>query len=380
DPHELARELAAIGGRAAGTDAERRAAKRLARELRAMGRDPRTETYWVRPNWAGPYALAAILGIAGSVISVDAPRTGLWLALAGLLGMLLEAAGVRVLGLFTRERATQDVVAPARAAGRRVTLLICAATDAARRGALTGIPAPVRLLAGSLVLVTAACAARVQDVDEGWLGVAQLVPTIGLILAVGALLDHVFSPPDPGAGAATGPAAALAVAAALDARPPRRLAVEVVLCGAGDAGMGAHLKRLRRAGVRPEEICVLHLADCARGAPRFWRREGPLVPFAYHPQLVALARDAAGAERHLGAAPAATATTSPAYAARSRRWPAIRLGTKAQGGEAEPEALDRTVELALALVRRLDAELAAAEPAPPRPPERRRARRLLTRP
>ncbi len=345
-----------------------------------MGRDARLETHWVRPRWALPPAIAAALGIAASVVSVDHPRTGLWLALAAIALLALDLAGTGPLRHLTRERATQDVVSPARVAGRRVTLLLTASVDAPRQGPLTAVPAPLRIVAWSLFAVCAACAARVSDVDAGWLGAAQLVPTVGLILGVGALLDHAFAAPDESVGAATGPAAALAVARALDARPPRRLAVEVVLCGAGALGMAAHVRRLRRAGVRPEEVCVLHLADCASGPPRFWRREGLLVPLGFHPTMVTAAARTAAEEQHLGATPTATATTSPARAARGRRWPAIRLGTRRRGGKADPEALDRTVELALGLVARLDAELAATAPAAPRPARRpRAAQRLLTR-
>ncbi|WP_205698926.1 hypothetical protein [Conexibacter sp. SYSU D00693] len=379
-PAELARELASAKGRGAGTDAERRAAKRLARELWAHGREARVETLWVRPQWAAPYAAVAVGGIAASVVSVDHARTALWIALASLVLLVLELAGAGVLRRLTRERATQLVVSPARAAGRRVTLLVTASTDAPRRGALTGVPGAVRVVAWSLLGVAVFCALRSQDVDDDWLGPAQLVPTIGLVVAFGALLDHAFAPPDPSPGAATGPAAALAVAAALDARPPRRLAVEVVLCGAGALGMAAHLQRLRRAGVSAEEVCVLHLGDCGSGPPRFWRREGLVVPLAAHPQLVALAQRLAAEETHLQAAPTASATTSPARVARARRWPAIRLGTRRQGGELDPAALQATVELAVGLVRRLDAELGAAEPEPARPASGpRRPKRLLAR-
>lgn len=333
----------------------------------------------MRPRWAVAPALAGALGIAASVLSVDHPETALSIAAGAFVLLVAELAGLRILSLLTRERATQNVVSPSRTAGRKVTLLVTASVDAPRRGPLTVVPWPVRLVAAGLPLVILACVARVQDVDDDWLGVAQLVPTTLLIVAVGALLDHAFAPFDERPGAATGPAAALALVRALDARPPRRLAVELVLCGAGADGMAAHVRRLRRAGVQPQEVCVLHLGDCGQGPPRFWRREGRVLPLAYHPQLLGLASKLAEEERALDAGAAASATDSPARAARARRWPAIRLGTKAQGGEAGPEAIAATVELALALVARLDADLSAAEPPPARTPRPARMRRLLTR-
>jgi hypothetical protein len=376
-PADLAAQLAALGQRPAGSEGERLAHRRLADELRALGRTVRTDTFWSRPNAAAVGALCATAGLAGSVVAVDHPQTGLWIALAALLGLLADAAGVGPLRLLTRERASQNVVSAARGA-KPVTLLVTAPVAAPRRGVLAGIPGALRMAVVGLFGVCAMCAVRAAEVEGGWIGAAQLVPTVLLIVAIAAFLDAASAPADEATGAASAPAAALAVVRELDARPLQRLAVEVVLSGAGARGVREHVRALRRAGVRATEVCVLDLGDCGAGPPRFWTREGELLALAYHPRLVALARRLAADERHLGARATATATMSGAWAARVRGWPAIRLGTRRQGGELDPDALARVVELAVGLVQRLDADLAGLD-ARPAPPPRRRTERLLRR-
>ena len=65
---ETIQRLTAIPGRGAGTDAERRAAVWLEHDLAARGNAAWTDTYWVRPGWAWPVALAAALGAGGSAL------------------------------------------------------------------------------------------------------------------------------------------------------------------------------------------------------------------------------------------------------------------------------------------------------------------------
>src|SRR6476469_3319371 len=85
DPKPIADELRAIEGRGPCTDAERRAARAIARRLRELGRRPHTQTVWVRPGNEWALAVASMLGIAGSVASVDHAKTGLWIAVGGLV-------------------------------------------------------------------------------------------------------------------------------------------------------------------------------------------------------------------------------------------------------------------------------------------------------
>ena len=68
---ETVQRLTRFHGRAAGTDAERRAAQWLAGELRQAGRQPVVQTFWCRPNWALAQAYHCVLALAGSLLSVS---------------------------------------------------------------------------------------------------------------------------------------------------------------------------------------------------------------------------------------------------------------------------------------------------------------------
>ncbi|MCW3013576.1 MAG: hypothetical protein JWO02_668, partial [Solirubrobacterales bacterium] len=169
---------------------------------------------------------------------------------------------------------------------------------------------------------------------------------------------------------------ALALVAALDRRRPRSLAVDLVLGGAGEAGalgMRRWIGEQRRAGVRQQDVAVLHIAPCAHGTPVWWTRDGLVLALRSHPQLVAVAERVAAGEAHLGARPHESRRATAARAARAVRWPAIAVGCVDAAGVvplagqdadtvavADPAAMAATLEFALAIVAGLDAELSAA--------------------
>ena len=127
-------DLAAIPGRGAGTDAERRAAVRLERDVAARGHRVWTDTHWLRPGWAWAVALAALLGAGGSLASVASPLAGVIAATVGAACLALEGAGrASPLRLLARRRATQCVVSLPEAHDG-VTLIVAAPYDAPRRG------------------------------------------------------------------------------------------------------------------------------------------------------------------------------------------------------------------------------------------------------
>jgi hypothetical protein len=332
DPKEIAEELRAIEGRGPCTDAERRAARAIARRLRELGRRPRTQTVWVRPGNEWALAVASMLGIAGSVASVDHAKTGLWLAVGGLV--LFAVAP-----LLGARRATETVwvtsgsdpdVTPVR------LLLTCRADAqpaplAERALARVGLPGPRVLLALALAAIVALTAVRTGGTGGTALGAGQLVPTAVCIALLGAFLDAWVSRPG---DAAAGPAAALAVLAQLDASPPARLKPELLV--AGPRSMRAFVRAQRHAGTDATEVAVVELRE---GRTGFLRSDGSLLPQRLHPRLVGLLRGAAPMRRGRSA--------SPASAARRARWPAIAI----EGD------LDDLVELTLGLVRALDREL-----------------------
>jgi len=315
----------------AGTDAERRAAVACAARLREIGRSPRMQTLWFRPQRDVPRAVHAVLGVAGSVVAVSHHPVGLALAAGALALSLLDAAGVPVVALPFARRATQNVVArPLDDAPGTVRLVLTASVDEPRdsvlgrlarraRGAAT--PGPVGVLDLALVAVTACAGARLGGAGGSVVGVVQLIPTIVLIVLFAGFVEAAIAQRAAATGAAAAGAAAVSVAAALDARPPRRMSVEVLIAGAGEAGapgMRAYV-RANRKRVVPEEVVVVHLV--AGPAPlRFGVRDGERFAMRLHPRLAELA-----AAEIPGARRSESRTLSGARVARGARWPALTL-------------------------------------------------------
>jgi hypothetical protein len=252
-------------GPLACTDAERRAALALAARLRGAGRSPRIEARWVRPGWPAWHALFAAAGVVGTVLSVDHPTIGLVVVGAALALSLAHGRGRLPLG---RARATQDVVAPARAP-REMALVVLAAVDRPRAALLRRVPAPLAWLRAALALNVALAAARAADAEGVALGAAQLVPAVVLLLAVAGFLDAAAQPAAQTDAAATDAAIAVATAAPW---------AEIVLVGAGELGLRARLRAERRA---PEDVILLWLEPAPKPA---WR--------SAHPTLAAIAHDA----------------------------------------------------------------------------------------
>jgi hypothetical protein len=333
---DAGRAPAVPAGPPACTDAERRAARAYAAELRALGRPSRTEALWVRPAGAAVLATCAAAGVAGSVVSVDHPTAGLVLASVAFALAAAELGPWPVLRRLTFARATQNVVSepPPGGAAAQVTLVLVAPVDGPRGGLAERAGLPVRAITTVALGVLAVCtAARVAlDASGTLIGTVQLVPTALLVLAVGALADAAVAAPAPAPGG--DPPAAVAVAAARMLAGVRleRVAVEVVLAGAWPLGFRTWLRRDRR---RPEEVALAFVGSAA--APRY---------ATAHPALRAVAEEARLAERR-GRAP------------RAGRRPAIAIA----GGAREAGAF------VVALATGLDAALARA-PAQPASSER----------
>lgn len=341
----------------AGSDAERRAALALADELRTAGREVRVLPLWVRTAWWAPLALAAALGVTGSIASIESPAAGLVLGLAGLAIALTELTPLHPVRRLAFARATQNVVAaPPLTPDDAVTLVLTAAVDRERRGLARRLPGGVlRWSVAGLALVAACAAVRLAGADGDWLGIVQLPPTLALLLCTLALLDQaVADPPEDDRAAVE---TALAVAAALDEQPPTRLAVAVVLAGAGgarSAGLRAWLRARRRRGLDRGRVALLHLEPTPGEPPSWWTHDGDLVASALHPQLVAAARSAATAEPALAASPRRRPLGTAAGRARGAGWPALAVGA----GDA-----DAATAFTLALISALDADLARRSPA-----------------
>jgi hypothetical protein len=384
-PLETTAMLAAFERRGPGTDAERRAARRIAQELTAAAHKVRTEPFWCRPNWALAHAWHVALALAGSLLSVSHPTVGAVILGVALLSVLADGlTGVSPGRRLTPERASQNVVAHTPTARDQnanpdlTRLIVTANYDAGRTGliyrdALRKTAAWLRRTAGPLALgwlawlsvtitwslVIAVIRATEHHPPHG-LGAIQLPPTVALVLALALLLEA-------GAAAygstandnASGTAVAIALANALKAGPPRNVAVELVLQGAGEGheiGLRKHL-RTHRTELKNTGTIVLGIAPCNNGKVQHWLSDGRLIPLRYSRTLRELCArlDAGAGYRGRGA--------TPAFPARARGLPALAIGCLDQHSQpADETALNRSLEFALVLIDEIDAML-APEPA-----------------
>lgn len=403
---ETAGRLAEFERRGAGTDAERRAAVWLAGELRSGRREAHLETFWHRPNWALAHAWHTVLALAGSLVMVSHATVGGALVLVALVSVVCDQVTGRSLGRrLTREHASQNVVSTPSGAGDPagpgagqappVRLIVTANYDAGRTGLayrdpLRGAAVRLKRIAGGgritpgwtgwlvIELLWLLVVAVLRDGGSGAtaVGIVQLIPTAALVLELALLLELAGAPFGPAAGDnASGTAVALALIRALDAAPPRRLRVELVLQGAGDGtmvGLRRHL-RARRRELRPANTVVLGIAACGAGRPAWWTSDGPLVPLRFLARLRALADQVAGPATPVGAGAHRGRGASPALPARVIGIPSLTIGGLDDLGLAprshqpgdlpgalDPAAMDAVLEFALTLVDAIDADLGRA--------------------
>lgn len=379
--------LARFPRRGAGTDAERRAATWLARELMRARFQTRLQTFWCRPNWALAHAWHVALALAGSLVAVGSARVGGALILVALLSLIADAVtGISLGRRVTPEHASQNVIGTIPGTAP-VRLIITSNYDAGRTGliyrpSIRRLAASVRRRLGPLALgwlawlalmmvwLEATAVARLEGSRGTAIGLAQLLPTVVLVLAFALLLEHGTSGYGPAAtDNASGTAAAVALARAVSVSPPLNAQLELVLQGAGDGG-GLGLRsylRAHRSALRPAHTVVLGIAPCGGGIPCWWVSDGQLVPLGYFDQLRRLAEDVAAGTEQLGARAHRGRGWSPALPARSRSIPALSLGAlDAHGlsphshdltdtfGEVDLESVQRLVEFGLLLVDAVD--------------------------
>jgi hypothetical protein len=387
-------QLARFEGRGAGTDAERRAARWLAGQLRGGRRRTTVQAFWCRPNWALAQAWHTLAAVVGSLLAVHHGFLGGTIILAALVCVVADGlTGYSPGRRLTREHASQNVVSPAPPTADgdptgRVRLIVTANYDAGRTGLIyrdwVRVPvARLKRLTGQLspgwtgwMVIAMAWLVAVAVLRHGGatgtpIGIVQLVPTAALVITLALLLELAGAPFGPATGDnGTGTAVAIALVRALDAAPPRRLDVELVLHGAGEAGMTGlrrHL-RSRRGELHPADTIVLGIAACGSGRPCWWVSDGPLVPLRYLARLRRLAAQAGPTRPHRGRG------TSPAFPARTRGLPALTIGCldarglalrSHQAGDTatalDPAAPDALLQYALTLVDAIDADLARTQ-------------------
>ena len=392
---ETIRELCSFEGRLAGTDAERRAANRFAERLRKTGRRVEVEPTYVHPQMPLVHALHCALGFAGSLASIASPPVGFALVLLAATSMYLDLNARHYLlrRLFFR-RASQNVVAKGTRPDAPARVLLCAHLDAARTGAaftpgrvrlasrldrMLPFPfGPFRPLFWSLAALLPILGARLAGIDGNAISLLQLPFTLVLLIGVFALVDVQLSEVVPAANDnASGVATALAVAATLDADPPERLDVWVLLTGAEESlmeGMRSFL-RAHRKTLDKASTYFVNLDSVGGGGIRFVTSEGLAVGIAMDRRLVELCEAIATADRENGnrfdAAPLRFGFATDALPASLAGYPAATITCLEPGALLPPRyhraddvpaaidtaALDRAQNFALELVRAIDRDV-----------------------
>lgn len=400
---DIVRGLAGFPNRRAGTDAERRAALWLVDQLAGDVQGATVETFWCRPNWALAHALHAALAVAGSLVLLASPVAGVAILALTLASVLSDWLTGHSLGrAVTIEHASQNVLLgsprqlSSHAPGHQtehpegngsVRLILMANYDAGRAGlvyrdwlrhptgavreALAGFtPGWLGWLSIGIAWLLAIGALRLAGHSSGEIGLLQLPPTAGLLIAFALLLELAVASPSPAAGDnATGVGVAVALAGALGTMPLQHLTVELLLTGAGDGGQVGSRRYLRghRGERRGADTIMLGLADCATGTPCWWVSDGQLIPLRYARSLRELAQEIAAGEPHLQARPFNGRGSTPALPARLAGIPAITLGCLDLRGLApnshqptdtveavDTAALDAALQFALLMVDAID--------------------------
>jgi Peptidase family M28 len=395
DRRALIEELCSFEGRWPGTDAERRAANRLAERLRAMRGKVAIEPTYVHPEYSLVIAAHVLLALAGSLLALLVAPLGFVLVLVAATSLYLDQSTRLYLirTLFFR-RASQNVVSPGPNPSAPARLILSAHYDAAKTGLIFGprstriaekTPEAARVLLGPIRLVfwagivplLAVTAARLAGVDAPWLTIVQLLPTALLLVTLALLIDIALSGVVPGAiDNASGVAAVLSIAQQLDAKPPRNFDVWVVLPGAEECnseGMARWVASHRKE-LDSETTFFVNLDSVSFGDLHYLASEGAIVSYRLDRRMFELCEAIAAADREGGnryrARPLRIPFHSDALPANTRGFRAISL-VGAEGGVTPPyyhthadtpdkldeDALTRAVEFAVELVRQIDRDV-----------------------
>lgn len=361
DPIREIAGLVAFRGRAAGTDAERRAAVHLKGRLENLGRPAEMQTVQARTRFGLTHTLHALLAIVGSVVAAANAPIGAAIVLFALLSTFLDATGILYLvRRLTGRRISQNVESRVDD-GKPGTLVLVAHVDAARAApswalATRVLRDPWLAMVVAMVGVLICCGLRVAGLEGTVLTSAQFIPTVFLILLVPALADIELSGAGPGG---TDNAAGVAVVLQLADDLGDRLEhfdVWVVFTGAQKPfalGMKSWL-RLRRSELEADSTVVLNIDGVADGPLTYSRKQGPIYPLRSHRQLTRICGQIVEDGGH-EARPTVMHEAGDGAAAAARGIPAITVSSP--GAMLDPAALDRAFEFCRELAGRVDAEV-----------------------
>lgn len=400
---ELIEKLCSFEGRWPGTDAERRAAGWLVERIRATGRRAEIEPTYVHPEYSLAIALHIVVAIAGSLVALVSGPAGFAIVLLAAVSLYLDQnTRFYILRRLLFRRASQNVVSPGPNPQAPARLILSAHYDAAKTGMVFGprstraarrlserarvLLGPIRLIFWAGIVPLLGCAGlRMAGVDARWLDLIQLLPTIVGLIAFALLVDIALSAVVPGAyDNASGVAAVLSVAAALDDDRPQNLDVWVVLPGAEEANAQGMARFMDAPGreLDRERTFLINVDSASFGDVHYLASEGAIVNYAMDQRLLELCESIANAGN--GKSPAARPIRIPfhtdALPARVRRLRAISI-IGAEDGVGPPyyhtpedtpekldeEAMTRVVGFTLALARAIDRDVAGAGAASPEP-------------
>jgi hypothetical protein len=341
DPQREIQALVDFDGRWPGTDAERRAAGHLVARLRSLGREAELEPTRVRPGYPLTHIVHALLGIAGSVLSVNKPLIGALLVLLAAVSTFGDLTGSFLLvRRLMPVRASQNVVS--RSYGGKPGLLVLTAHyDSARTGAVFGrrvlertatlsklVRRPLGLFGAffwSLVVILVCCVLRIIGIDLLPVTVIQFIATVVLIVAVPLLADIALSGVVPGANDNASGVATVMRLADRFGDGLEHFDTLVLFPGGAEGfslGMRAWLRRHRKELDRGSTI-FLNVDMAGHGTVRWHQKSGFVIPLAFHPALLRLCEELA--EEH-NARGIVRRTISDAYSARSSGFPAVSVG------------------------------------------------------
>ena len=323
-------DLTDFEGRAAGTDAERRAARHLEARLHALGREAETDPISIHPNFAQAHAIHALLGIVGSVLSVTVPIAGAAMVLFAATSAYGDLSGsFYLVRRLTGRRASQNVTS-LEDGGKPGVMVLLAHYDLPRgNGGMKSWPF-FRIFFGSLMAITVCTVLRLSGLEGLPLTIIQFVPTVVLIAAVPLLIDIPLSPVS-GRGT-PGVSTVLRLAERYGGQLDH-FDVWVVFPGAHEGlmlGMRAWLKP-RKKELDPASTVFIDVGGARQG--HWVPKEGLVVGMRYHPDLARLCEGRGVVSQ--GA--------SDALMARAAGFPAI--------------AVSASYESCAALVERIDEEI-----------------------
>ena len=390
---ETIERLAKEGGRLPGSDADRDATDYLAGELEQLGREVEIDEIAVRSDHHFAHAVCVAVAIVGCVISTKSAPAGVILLLAASAAMYLDlTARLYTVRYLLPSRKTRNLISPGHNPKARARVMLVAHHDAGRTGLLYArfggrLPGPIGRFAGPLdaifwtiALGLVLAAVRILIGDPGWLTALQFLTAIVLAVELLLLIDAGLSAASAGASSnASGVAAVLELADALDAERPERLDIHVLFTGGGSGLMLGMRDWLRRndSQLRRQLNFFVNLDTVGAGEVRYVTAEGYAAVYEHDRELIGLCAQVAGDG---SAEPTIRRRGSDAVLPAIKGHPSVTICCLDERGRAanadtttdtadnvDAEATERAIDFAERLIRRMDAELSDNPPKPVQP-------------